>query len=32
LQCCEGDVQVALGEGFLAGSDVTVAFHGVPMY
>jgi len=24
-------VQIALSEGFLAGGDVTVAFHGVPM-
>jgi len=32
LQGCEGGVQVALGERFLAGSDVAVAFDGVPMY
>jgi hypothetical protein len=31
LQRSQRCVQIALSERFLAGSDVTVAFHGVPM-
>jgi hypothetical protein len=31
LQGSQGRVQIALSERFLPGSDVAMAFHGVPM-